>query len=156
MANSYAGIDLAPAIALAVNPADFSLPDSDTFSIYEFVESADNIDIVVSTNNSTGFALTMSTNNFTTGLTHANGVTTIPSTSNQSPGTLDINTWGYNIGANATLFRHVPGLGTQATLVNTNAPVESSVITVTVGAKADTTLPSGSYSNTLRFTVVAR
>ena len=155
-AENYLGIDLAPTISLTVNPADFNLPASDSYSITEFVESVDNIDIIVSTNNPAGFALTMSISNSTTGLTHSNGLTTIPSTSNISPDALDINTWGYNTGANATSFRRIPGIGTQTTIVNTNAPTESSTTTVTIGAKADTTLPSGSYSNTLRFTAVAR
>ena len=156
MADSYFGIDLEPAIALAVSPADFSLPDSETFSIDEFVESTDNIDIVVSTNNVIGYTLTMSTSNSTTGLVHTNGLSTIQSTSNQSPGELDINTWGYSLGTNATSFRRIPSLGTQAILVNANLPVEAAATTVTIGAKADTTFPSGNYQSTLKFTAVAR
>jgi len=144
-----------PAIALAVSSTQLNMPDSDTFSITEFVETTDNIDIEVNTNNPIGFNLSMSIVNSTTGLTHSNGVTTIPSTSNLSPGTLDINTWGYNIGGNATTFRRVPGLGSQVTLANTTSPAKSSATTVTIGAKADTTFPAGSYSSTLRFTAVA-
>ncbi|MCL1839751.1 hypothetical protein FWF89_01985 [Candidatus Saccharibacteria bacterium] len=153
-AEGYTGIDLTPALAMTINLADFSLPATETFSINEFIEIADNIDIEISTNNSNGFALTMSISNSTTGLTHANGFTTIPSTSNSSAADLDINTWGYNIGSDATTFRRIPGLGSQTILTSTSTPTESSTTTVTVGAKADTTFPSGSYSNTLRFTAV--
>jgi len=97
----------------------------------------------------------MSIVNSTTGLTHANGVTTIPSTSNLSPDALDINTWGFNLGRDATAFRRVPGLGSQVMLKNATTPALSSATTITIGAKADTTLPSGNYSSTLRFTAVA-
>jgi len=154
-ADTYVGDDLAPAIALSIDLADLRLPDSDTFSINEFVETTDDIDIIVSTNNPNGFALTMSPAGSTTGLTHVGGVTTIPSTSNLSPDSLDVNTWGYNVGSGATTFRRVPGLGSQTTLTKTNLPAAASTTTVTVGAKADTTIPSGSYTSTLRFTAVS-
>jgi len=154
-AEDYIDPDAAPTIALAVNSPELTIPDSDTFSIKEFVEATDYIDIAVSTTNPIGFALTMSISNSTTGLTHQNGVTTIPSTSNLTPGILDINTWGYNIGTESTTFRRVPGLGSQATITSTTRPTSSTTTTITVGAKADTTLPSGNYTSTLRFTAVA-
>lgn len=153
-AESYPDDDSDPAIALFVDLTDFGLPTSPTYSIKETVEVADDINISVSTNNSNGFALSMSVTGSTTGLIHAGGVATIPSTTNLSPAALDINTWGYNIGSNADTFRRVPGLGTQTTLTSTSTPTQDSATIVTVGVKADTTFPSGNYSNILRFTAV--
>jgi hypothetical protein len=154
-AESYPDDGSDPSLVLSVNLADFGLPASSTRSIKEIVEVTDDINVTVGTNNSNGFALTMSVTGSTTGLTHTKGVATIPSTSNLSPADLDINTWGYNIGSDASTFRRIPGLGTQTTLVNTKAPAETATTTVSVGIKADTTFPAGSYSNTLRFTAVA-
>jgi len=154
-ADSLIDPDLDPAIAITVDLAalDLSVISTSDYRAPD-VEITNELDVIVSTNNSNGYTLTMATSGSTTGLTHSNGLTTIPSTTNHAPGNLTTNTWGYNLGSGATTFLRIPGLGKRVVISNTTAPALTSSTVVTIGLKADPTLPTGSYRGALEFTAV--
>jgi len=117
-------------------------------------EVREEITATVSTNNLTGYTLTMNAISNTTTLTHTNGTNTIPSTNSLTAAALPTNNWGYNKGSGATAFLRIPPLSTPDTLTATSAPITNDITIVTVGAKADINILPGIYSNTLMFTAV--
>ena len=119
------------------------------------MEATGNLVINVSSNNPTGYTLTMSAKTSNTALIHTNGTNTIPSTTNPTAATLPTNTWGYNVGPNATTFLAIPAPSGAVTLRNTTGPTASDDTAITIGAKTDINVLPGVYSNDLTFTAVA-
>ena len=118
----------------------------------------------VSTNNSTGYTLSMSTTTDNTALTHTNGTNSINSTSSpvSSPTALSSNTWGWypsslatNPGGSNYQFAAIPSLSSAYPLKSTDAMSTNDETTVSFGVMADTSIPAGSYSNTITFTTIA-
>ena len=118
----------------------------------------------VSTNNSTGYTLSMSTTTDNTALTHTNGTNSINSTSSpvSSSTALSSNTWGWypsslatNPGGSNYQFAAIPSLSSAYTLKSTDAMSTNDETTVSFGVMADTSIPAGSYSNTITFTAIA-
>jgi len=119
-------------------------------------EAKGEITINVTTDNPSGYSLYLSTIDVSTTLTHANGTDTIAMTSNTVAGTLLSNTWGYNKGLASitSTFLAVPPPASTAIISSSADPITNDKTTVTIGVKADTTLPSGLYSNTVVFTAI--
>ena len=126
--------------------------------------STGEVDVDISTNNSTGYTLSMSTTTGNTALTHTNGTNSINSTSSpvSSPTALSSNTWGWypsslatNPGGSNYQFAAIPSLSSAYTLKSTDAMSTNDETTVSFGIMADTSIPAGSYSNTITFTAIA-
>ena len=150
--DSDVNLTIEPVVALAVSPQPTLLLDlTPTPAGFEVAEE---ITVDVSTNNLTGYTLTMNAISNTTALTHTNGTNTMPSTTSLTAAALPTNNWGYNKGSGATAFLRIPPLATPDTLTITAAPITNDITIVTVGAKADINILPGVYSNTLVFTAV--
>ena len=121
------------------------------------------LEVDVSTNNLTGYTLSMNTKIENTALINqSNSSHTIPSTTypKASPGTLTANTWGYHVWplgqtTSSTTFSALPPLSAPQIITVTNAPSPSSITTLTFGVNVDTTLISGTYKNTVVFTATS-
>ena len=109
--------------------------------------------VTVSTNNPTGFSLTMSSTD--TNLTLRSGSETIPTlaanTDGYSESDFTTNAWGYKL---STATNYSPFALSNQLLV-TDAPTNATTSTVTFAAKADTTKPAGTYELAINFTAVA-
>jgi len=120
--------------------------------------------VTVSTNNSTGYSLSMNSETTNTSLVHkmATGIPptpNIPSTTHayNAPATLPINSWGWGLGAAAatTNFSKIPPSDDSQTISATIDPSGSSDTAVTFAAHIADTTVSGSYTNTIVFTATA-
>ena len=125
--------------------------------------STGEVDVDISTNNFTGYTLSMSTTTDNTALTHTNGTNSINSTSSpvSAPTALSSNTWGWypsslatNPGGSNYQFAAIPSLSSAYTLKSTDAMSTNDETTVSFGIMADTSIPAGSYSNTITFTAI--
>ena len=109
--------------------------------------------VTVSTNNPTGFNLTMSSTD--TNLTLRSGSETIPTlatnTDGYSESDFTTNAWGYKL---STATNYSPFALSNQLLV-TDAPTNATTSTVTFAAKADSTKPAGTYELAIDFTAVA-
>ena len=151
-ADAEVELTIEPVVALSVSPQPTLLLDlTPTPAGFEVAEE---ITVDVSTNNLTGYILTMNAISNTTALTHTNTVNTMPSTASLTAAALPTNNWGYNKGAGATSFLRIPPLSTPDTLTTSTVPITNDTTIVTVGAKADINILPGVYSNTLVFTAV--
>ena len=115
-------------------------------------------DIAVSviTNSATGYKLYLSSNSAETAL--VNGAANASISTISSPATsanMTNNTWGYTL---SDAFNPVPANTAPEMIKETSTAAVSAadVTTVTVGAKVDTSIASGAYSNTLLFTATAK
>lgn len=156
---THAEDDLAPAaydptlsLALSKNALNINLTPTLTG-----MQSTDAITATVETNNYTGYTLYMSATTENTSLLHNSSAAEIPSTTNSSLANLAVNTWGYNTSdVNQTTFLAIPPLSSPAVIATKNTQTgPSEQVTLTYGAKANFSLKSGNYSNTLVFTGVA-
>ena len=148
-------IELASIIAITATPPTIELIMTPTPS---GTEVSDEIAVNVSTNNLTGYKLSMNSATSNNALTHTNNTDVIPGIVNTVPGiaqSLPVNTWGYNIGSGAATFLNIPIPSAPDTLKTTSAPNANDGTIITIGAKINTSLPSGYYGNTLEFTAVA-
>ena len=113
------------------------------------------LQIRISTNNQTGYTLTMNSETNTTALAHLTESATIPSTTSPiaTPTSLPTNTWGWVKGAASatTTFSLIPPLSTPHNITITDAPNTSDTTTLTFAANVDYTQTSGDYANTLVF-----
>lgn len=128
--------------------------------------------LTVSTNNTAGYTLQIADSDATTTLT--SGGNTIPASSGTqaSPTAQAVNTWGYRVdgvggfGAGPTsaansaaigslTFAGVPASGAPNTLKNTATTASNDTTTVWYGVAADTTQPTGTYSDTVTYTATA-
>ena len=148
---SAVAITLPDTVAIDVTPT----PDG-TFS-------SSNVKLSVSTNNNSGYALYFATTGDDNHMHSQNQATTetiAPVSGSVTQATFANNTWGYNLraasegDANAdTRYQAVPESGGTA-LKTTSAPSNDSY-NLTFGAKVNTSLPSGTYTNTVAVSVVA-
>jgi len=125
------------------------------------------VTVTVSTNNFTGYNLTLNSLSDSTAplvplVNEANPGYTIPSTTNAwgSAAALANNTWGVSVwttgqSTSSTTFSQVPRLTAPQEIRRTSEANTSSATTLTFGAKVDNTKPSGTYTNTVVFTATA-
>ena len=117
---------------------------------------SDDIAVNVITNSATGYKLYLSSNSAETALTSAAAGTSIPTVASAATSeNMANNTWGYSL---SEAFNPVPASSAPEMIKETSTASVSTadVTTVTVGAKVDTSIPSGVYSNTLLFTATAK
>ena len=84
----------------------------------------------------------------------ANGPATLPASANSSPGTLSVNTWGYNTDASSNFV----GILTADTLIKsaTGPFTTADTTAVTYGVKVDNAKPAGNYAVTVTYTAVPK
>jgi Tol biopolymer transport system component len=126
---------------------------------------------VVSTNNSSGYTLTLSDQDASTQL--ANGGNTIVAHSGTfaSPTALVASSWGFrvdgaggfgsgptssesNVNSSGYSWAGVPGVSSPVTLKTTTSPAVSDPTTIWYGVLVDTSTPSGPYSDTVSYTAI--
>ena len=148
---SAVAITLPDTVAIDVTPT----PDG-TFS-------SSNVNLSVSTNNNSGYTLSLATTGDDNHMHSQNQATTetiAPVSGSVTQAKFANNTWGYNLraasegDANAsTEYQAVPE-SDDAALKTTSAPSNDSY-NLTFGAKVNTSIPSGTYTNTVAVSVVA-
>ncbi len=128
--------------------------------------------VTVSTNDSSGYTLQLAESGAATALTSAGN--TIPASAGTpaSPIVEAANTWGWHVdniggfGATATTaqnsaaigtvkFAAVPATGSPYTLATTATTASNATTTVWYGVAADTSQPTGTYTNTVTYTCTA-
>ncbi len=129
--------------------------------------------VTVSTNDSSGYALQLAETSGSSSLT--SGSNTIPGSSGTqtTPVIMANNTWGYRVdslggfGAGPTSvqsstavsglikFAAVPATASPNTLKTTSGTASNDTTTVWYGVAADTTQPSGTYTNSVTYTATA-
>lgn len=128
--------------------------------------------VTVSTNNSAGYRLQLSTTAAGTALT--SGANSIPAASGTqaAPAVLGANTWGYRVdgvggfGAGPTTavssqpittrtFAGVPAPTAPSILKTTSSTATNDTTTVWYSVAANTSTPSGTYTNSVTYTAVA-
>ena len=130
-----------------------------------------NVNLAVSTNNTNGFTASMYSSNNTTDLTNSAASTTLPTlTSDSTRGSFPSNHWGYSLGdytkagaSGTSETSEGSGSSTYKNLVSTSATPITVLSSTTAasdsqdiyfGAKADSSLASGTYSGTVIISVV--
>ena len=118
----------------------------------------------VSTNNLTGYTLTIQSNSTDAKMKHENTsvtktidpITGSGTSSSAWAGNPSLNNmWGYSIGTNDS-FVGVPGSSSSATTIDsTDAPNNDNYTDITFATKADLSLPAGTYTDTVIFSAVA-
>ena len=120
----------------------------------------DNLSLLVTTDNATGYKLDFSNTDDDTAMTHTSPATTasIPSiTTTTDESSFPVNSWGYSLDAiaGAQTFSPIPTKSNPTTLKTTTAPTTNDQTDITFAIKADTNMPSGTYKDTVVFTAVA-
>ena len=120
--------------------------------------------LTVTTNDSASYSLYLYSTNGDNSLKSINPATTSSITATNTTATitnLTNNTWGYNLSTttptNTTTYTAVPTNNSTPIQTKDTSTTNSAndTYTLTFGAKVDTNLPSGTYSNTLTIAVVA-
>ena len=150
-----------PVFSMYTNASDDTLPISVTPSPSGTFAS-NNIVVTVSTNNPTGYTLTMNSITNDTDLVNTiDSSAVIPSTAANIafPTTLPINTWGFYPWTleqveSPTSFSAIPPLSTPLTIRTTSEPMQTSNTTLTFATIIDNDVISGTYTNTVVFTAV--
>ena len=148
---SAVAITLPDTVAIDVTPT----PDG-TFS-------SSNVNLSVSTNNNSGYTLSLATTGDDNHMHSQNQATTetiAPVSGSVTQADFANNTWGYNLraasegDANArTEYQAVPE--SDDTAQRTTSAPSSDSYNLTFGAKVNTSIPSGTYTNTVAVSVVA-
>ena len=125
--------------------------------------------VSVSTNDSAGYTLELSSSSAQVTLTNGGNSIAASSGTQTSPVTLANNTWGYRVdgvggfGSGPTsaqtnqaslsgTWAGIPASGSPNTLKTTATTASGDTTTVWYGAKADTTKPNGTYTDTVTYT----
>jgi len=128
--------------------------------------------VTVSTNDSSGYTLQLAETGGSSNL--VSGSNTIPASSGtqSSPATMAVNTWGYrmdsvggfgsgptsavsSVAIGSLKFATVPASGSPDTLKTTSGTATSDTTTVWYGVAANTSQPSGTYTNSVTYTATA-
>ncbi len=122
--------------------------------------SSDDVSISVATSNRTGHYLNMTTTSASLNSSDNNG-SYIPGldptvTAGYTTESFPANRWGYALKTGETTYSNYYGVGDGVTLQDDNAPTNGDTSTIKFGTKADSTIPSGSYSTTVVFTAVPK
>ena len=123
--------------------------------------------VTVSTNNATGYNLTLANTDADTDLEDGANAIAAHTGTHASPTALANNSWGYavaggnfdgsysalsNAASSTSLWAGVPVAASPNTLKTTSTPSGSDVTTVWYSVKADTTKPSGTYTDIVTYT----
>ena len=125
--------------------------------------------VSVSTNNPLGYTLTLADNDTNTNLVNGANNIAAHSGTQASPTTLGNNTWGYRVdgvggfGAGPTsaetnnasstsIWAGVPSSASPITLKTTSSTATNDITTVWYGVRATTTVPNGTYTDTVTYT----
>ena len=122
----------------------------------------DDLTVLISTSNETGYTLTFSDKDTDTAMHHTDTAitATIPSiTTNATEANFPTNSWGYSLepktisGSDNTAqtFSTIPANTATATIKTTSAPTNEDATDVTFAAKIDTTIAAGVYSDLVVF-----
>ena len=125
--------------------------------------------VTISTNDSSGFTLQLAETGASSALT--SGGNSIPASSGtvSSPVTMTANTWGFRVDSlsgfgsgptsavtnqaiGALTFAAVPATASPQTLKNTSGTASNNTTTVWYGVAANTSQPSGTYTNSVTYT----
>lgn len=142
-------LDIKSAISLTLNKEEAAMSGAPSTTGTPLSE---NVTATVSTNNITGYYLTMNTPTAVTNLIHTVNGSVIPSTTNSSAASLAVDTWGYNQNSSITNFLAIPPLGNAATIKTTTGIANEDPTTVTFGAKIGLSLAAGTYQQRVIFT----
>ncbi|MEO7905193.1 MAG: hypothetical protein ABIR91_05380 [Candidatus Saccharimonadales bacterium] len=129
--------------------------------------------VSVSTNNSAGYTLTLSNADAVTNLISSGNTIAAHAGTFTTPTALASNTWGYRVvgagGFTATAYSAesnavsststwagVPALASPQELKSTSTTASNDVTTVWYGVKANTSLASGAYSDTVTYTATTK
>lgn len=126
----------------------------------------------VSTNNESGYSLTLETNSADRNLTHSSDSIAASAGTLSAPVALADNTWGYrvdgvggfsgttvaetNLTSSAFTWAGVPAAGNGDTIKTTTTTASNDQTDVWYAMSADTSKPSGTYSNTVVYTATAQ
>ncbi len=121
------------------------------------------LNVSVSTNNATGYYMTMSTTNDNTNLVNTNNpdyyIPTLPGSGSIpdcsagcSETNFPVNRWGYKIGESSVYLPFVSGV----TVAENTAPAISDTTNLTFASKVDYDTRAGLYATTLNFTAVSK
>lgn len=169
-ANTTINANVASVISLtSSSTVDIALTPTATGSVI----SSKSDTVSVSTNNATGYNLTLASSTASTDL--ANGGNKIAASAGTftAPVALATNTWGYRIdnlggfgagpataltnAASSTLtFAGVPASSAPQALKSTSTTANSDKTVVWYGVNVDATKPTGKYSNTVTYTAVVK
>lgn len=127
--------------------------------------------VSVSTNNTSGYTLSIETNTADRNLTNGSDTLAPSAGTLGTPVSLADNTWGYrvdgaggfsgtttaesNVATSTFNWAGVPATGSADTITTTATPASNDTTEVWYAISADTTKPSGTYSNTVLYTAVA-
>ncbi len=169
---SYAASTTATTTINATVGSTISMTTSGTVAINltpggSAVVSSNSDNVSVSTNNATGYTLTLANNDSNRNLVSgANNIAAHAGTA-ATPTVLANNTWGYAVAgvpfsatyaaetnetSSTSLWAGVPASGSPVTLRTTAAPASGSATTVWYGVKVDSTQPTGTYTDTVTYT----
>jgi len=124
--------------------------------------------VSVSTNNSTGYYLTLADSDADTDLENGANAIVAHAGTQASPTALANNRWGYrvdgaggfstggavenNVTSSSITYAGVPASGSPNTIKTTGTTASGDTTTVWYAVKADTTNPNGTYSDTVTYT----
>ena len=124
--------------------------------------------VAVSTNNATGYNLTLADSDATTSLVKGGDTIAAHAGTQAVPTVLANNTWGYAVGgvggfdatyavlsnvtSSTTKWAGMPATGAANLLKTTAATASADPTTVWYAVKADTTKPNGTYADTVTYT----
>lgn len=114
--------------------------------------------IYVSTNNSSGYSISIATNNGKNTLENSNNGIVQPVNGSATPTNFANNTWGYAFGqgeinANTATYKALPVSMTE--VASSTSASANDQYTLALGAKVNTAIPSGQYSNSINVSVIA-
>ena len=121
----------------------------------------------ISTNNETGYSMYLATQGNNNTLTSQNPSTSDVITaldggeSGLTPTEFTANTWGYSLASgttepsDTTRYQAVPAETGSTAVITKDTPVDTDTYSLMFGAKVDTSLPSGTYSNQVVVSAVA-
>ena len=148
-----------PTLSINISPSDLIIDNLTPGT----VSDSNIINVSVATNASHGYTLSATAGNSlhnNTNLTHANNTDIFSSIATDSnlPNLTTDNTWGYSYKlSNNTTWSNYSGLSneTSETLVNTDNQT-AKPIDFKIAAKASSTQPSGTYTNTINFIAISK
>lgn len=125
--------------------------------------------VSVSTNNATGYTLTLADNDATTNLVSGSDTIAAHTGTQASPTTLTNGRWGYRVdgvggfgagptsaetnnASSTTTWAGVPATGSPNTLKTTSTTASNDQTTVWYGVRVNTTQPNGTYTDTVTYT----
>lgn len=185
VALSFFGIAMIPLVASAASTSANTVINADISAVISMttatpitisltptgggVVSSQSDTVTVSTNNVTGYFLTLADADANTNLVSgANNIAAHAGTQ-ASPTVLANNTWGYRVdgaggfgagptsaetnnGSSTTTWAGVPATGSPNTLKTTSSTATNDATTVWYGVRVNTALPSGIYTDTVTYT----